>query len=262
MQSEENWQVPEYKVTFTTEPTQKYCVVIPVINEGERVITLLQKMVDSNVSDSADIILMDGGSSDGSTEEKRLKKLTVHSLLVKTGKGNLSAQLRCAYAHALKAGYNGIITIDGNNKDDPAEIPLFIKALDEGVDFAQGSRFIKGGKGVNTPSSRHFAIKCIHAPLLSVFSGFNWTDTTQGFRAYSANMLNDDRISAFRDVFDTYELLAYLSYRAPKLGYKCKEVPTSRVYPKGEVPTKISSFSGNLLVLKILLKACFKQYNP
>lgn len=260
--SQENWQVPEYTITFTSEPTQKYCVVIPVINEGDRMLSLLEKMADNNISESVDIILMDGGSSDGSTEETRLKELGIHSLLVKTGKGRLSAQLRCAYAHALKASYQGIITIDGNNKDDPAEITLFIEALDDGVDFAQGSRFIKGGKGVNTPGSRHFAIKFIHAPMLSLFSGLRWTDTTQGFRAYSARMLSDERVSTFRDIFDTYELLAYLSYRVPKLGYTCKEIPVSRVYPKGDVPTKISSFSGNILVFKILIKACFGLYNP
>lgn len=262
MNSQDNWQVPEYKVTFTSEPAQKYCVIIPVINEGERILSLLQKMANCNIADLADIILMDGGSSDGSTEETRLKELTVHSLLVKTGKGKLSAQLRCGYAHALKSGYKGIITIDGNNKDDPAEIPLFIKALEDGIDFAQGSRFIEGGRGVNTPGSRHFAIKLIHAPMLSLFSGFNWTDTTQGFRAYSAKMLGDERVATFRDVFDTYELLAYLSYRAPKLGFTCKEVPVARVYPKGEIPTKISSFSGNILVFKILVNACLGKYNP
>ncbi|MNN77322.1 hypothetical protein D3C81_1937760 [compost metagenome] len=59
----------------------------------------------------------------------------------------------------------------------------------------------------------------------------------------------------------TYELLAYLSYRAPKLGYRCIELGTVRRYPEGEVPTKISSVKGNLSVLGILLKSCFGCYN-
>ena len=61
---------------------------------------------------------------------------------------------------------------------------------------------------------------------LSLFAGFHWTDTTQGFRAYSRKMLLDTRISPFREVFMSYELLAYLSYRVPKLGYRCIELPT------------------------------------
>ena len=118
-----------------------------------------------------------------------------------------------------------------------------------------------GGVAENTPTSRDFAIRFIHAPMLSVFSGFRWTDTTQGFRAYSRKMLLDTNIAPFRDVFVTYELLAYLSCRAPKLGYKCVELPTVRRYPKGDVPTKISSFRGNLSVFKVLIKACFGKYN-
>jgi dolichol-phosphate mannosyltransferase len=154
-----------------------------------------------------------------------------------------------------------LVTIDGNDKDDPEAIPRFIKALKQGVDFVQASRFIAGGVAENTPRSRDLAIRFIHAPMLSLFSGFRWTDTTQGFRAYSRKMLVDPEIALFRDVFMTYELLAYLSYRAPRLGYRCLELPTIRRYPKGEVPTKISNFKGNLTVLQVLLRACFGAYN-
>ena len=149
-----------------------------------------------------------------------------------------------------------------SDKDDPEAIPRFIEALGQGLDFVQASRFIAGGVAENTPKSRHFAIRFIHAPMLSLFSGFNWTDTTQGFRAYSRKMLLDPKIAPFRDVFMTYELLAYLSYRVPRLGYRCVELPTVRRYPKGEVPTKISSFKGNLSVLSVLFRACMGLYNP
>ena len=74
-------------------------------------------------------------------------------------------------------------------------------------------------------------------------------------------MLLDPKIAPFRDIFMTYELLAYLSYRAPKLGYRCVELPTIRKYPKGEVPTKISAIKGNLSVFKILILTCLDRYN-
>jgi len=170
--------------------------------------------------------------------------------------------LRCAYAHVLDEGYLGVVTIDGNDKDDPEAIPRFIKALSEGIDFVQASRFLSGGVAENTPKSRDFAIRLIHAPLLSLASGFKWTDTTQGFRAYSARLLASPELAIFRDVFISYELLAHLSYKAPKLGFKCVELATIRRYPKGEVPTKISAFRGNLAVFKVLIKACLGHYDP
>jgi dolichol-phosphate mannosyltransferase len=256
-----NWQVPTFETPLWLGRQNPWCVVIPIINEGERIKRLLARMTALKINAIADIILVDGGSTDGSLALDALQQHGVRGLLVKTGSGKLSAQLRCAYAFALNQEYEGIISIDGNDKDDPEAIPRFIAALEQGVDFVQASRFISGGVAENTPKSRDFAIRFIHAPMLSLSSGFSWTDTTQGFRAYSRKMLLDPKIAPFRDVFQTYELLAYLSYRAPKLGYRCLEIPTIRRYPKGEVPTKISTFKGNLSVLHVLLKACLGKYN-
>jgi dolichol-phosphate mannosyltransferase len=257
----DSWQVPTFDTPLWLGRLSQWCVVIPVINEGERIKSLLARMATLKIGDIADIIIVDGGSTDNSLSLGSLQQNAVRGLLVKTGPGKLSAQLRCAYAFALDQGYEGIVTIDGNDKDDPEAIPRFIDALKQGVDFVQASRFIAGGLAENTPKSRDFAIRFIHAPMLSLFSGFKWTDTTQGFRAYSRKMLLDLRVAPFRDVFMTYELLAYLSYRVPKLGYRCIELPTVRRYPKGEVPTKISSFKGNLSVLLVLFRACFGKYD-
>jgi glycosyltransferase involved in cell wall biosynthesis len=96
-------------------------------------------MAAINIADHADIIIVDGGSRDGSLELEGLKDLNGSGLLLKTGPGKLSSQLRCGYAFALEQGYEGIITIDGNDKDDPDAIPQFIAALKEGVDFVQAS---------------------------------------------------------------------------------------------------------------------------
>ena len=44
-----------------------------------------------------------------------------------------------AYSWVLEQGYDGVVTMDGNRKDGVDAIPRFIAALDEGVDYAQGS---------------------------------------------------------------------------------------------------------------------------
>lgn len=237
--------------------------MIPVINEGDRIRRLLDRMARHRIAELADILIADGGSTDGSLETEYLRVKGVAGLLVKTGPGKLSSQLRCAYAFALDQGYEGIITIDGNDKDDPEAIPRFIQALRDGIDFVQGSRYVPGGIEENTPLSRKLAIRLVHAPALSLASGFRWTDTTQGFRAYSRRVLLDPRVAPFRDVFRAYELLAYLSYRVPRLGYRCLEVPSTRRYPAdGAVPTKISPIKGSIELLSVLASACLGSYNP
>lgn len=262
-ESERAREVPAYDTRIWLGRSRDYSVVIPVLDEGDRIGRLLERMRALAIHELADIVIVDGGSRDGSLAASRLAANHVRALLVKTGPGRLSAQLRCGYAFSLDQGYAGVVTIDGNDKDDPEAIPRFLRALAAGVDFVQASRYLPGGRGENTPWLRELAIRCVHAPLLRFASGFPFTDTTQGYRAYSAAVLRDPRIAPFRDVFDSYELLAYLSVRIPRLGYRVIEEPTIRRYPEsGAVPTKISHVRGNLALLGILLRSCTGAYDP
>lgn len=256
-----DWQIPSYEVTEIKPKMAKYCVCIPVINEGKRILGQLERI--KPFLDMVDILLLDGGSTDGSTDIEKLKARGVRALLVKTGKGKLSAQLRMGYAYALEQGYEGTITVDGNGKDNVDAIPSFIKALEEGWDMVQGSRYIPGGQAINTPKIRHYAVKLIHVPIVSKVAGFKYTDTTNGYRAYSNRYLLDPRVQPFREVFNTYELLAYLSVRAPQLGFKTKEIPVTRAYPQtGKTPTKISFVRGNYDLLRILKDLILHKYDP
>ena len=253
--------VPKFVSLEFDEKIKDYVVLIPIINEGERIIKELKRAQEYDVSRVADIVICDGGSTDGATEETLLKSLNVNTLLIKQDTGKQGAQLRMGIWWALNRGYKGIITIDGNNKDSIEDVPKFIDKLKEGYGFIQGSRFIKGGKAINTPFIRNISVRCIHAPIISFTAGQWFTDTTNAFRAYSVEYLKDERVQPLRDVFMTYELLAYLSVRATQLGYKACEIPVTRAYPKkGKTPTKISFLKGNSELMKILIMNLFGAY--
>lgn len=255
------WQVPKHTISEFAPKRNTYCVCIHIINEGDRFKKQLAGM--NPLTKHADILILDGGSTDGSTDKKFLKSHGVRTLLVKNDTGKLSAQLRMGYAYALDQGYQGIISIDGNGKDSYKDIPKFIKMLDEGYDYVQGSRFIPGGKAVNTPLMRYIAVRLIHAPILSLAARYWYTDTTNAFRAYSRKYLLDKRVQPFRNVFQLYELLAYLTVRANQLGFKTIEIPVTRSYPaKGKTPTKISHFRGNLILLQAIIWTLLGKYNP
>jgi glycosyltransferase involved in cell wall biosynthesis len=241
----------------------EYCVLIPIINEGTRIHRELKRAQDAHISGIADIIICDGGSKDGCTDENILRNLDVNTLLVKDDIGKQGAQLRMGIYFALERGYCGIITIDGNDKDSIEDVPRFIEKLNEGYDLVQGSRFVRGGNAINTPFSRMVAVKLIHAPIISLTAGFHFTDTTNAYRGYSAEYLKNPMVDVFRDVFMTYELLAYLSVRATQLGMKVCEIPVTRAYPKqGKTPTKISPFKGNMELIRILFANLRGKYTP
>lgn len=253
--------VPDFKAYKYSPRKSNYCICIPIINEGTRIQQELERAVNAGIPDIADIIICDGGSTDGSIEG--MEALKINTLLIKSSTGKQGAQLRMGFWFALKRGYKGVITIDGNNKDSIEDIPAFIEKLELGYDFVQGSRFIKGGKAINTPLSRYLSVRLIHAPIISLTARHWFTDTTNAYRGYSRRYLLDKRVEIFRDIFVTYELLAYLSTRASQIGMKVCEIPVTREYPSnGNVPTKISKIKGNGELMKILIYNLAGKYNP
>ncbi len=210
--------VPAFECTEYHEKYCDYVLLIPIINEGNRIHKELLRAKEHQISSYADIVICDGGSTDGCTDEQTLRQLEVNTLLVKQDAGKQGAQLRMGFWWAMQRGYRGVITIDGNNKDSIEDVPCFISKLAEGYDLVQGSRFLKGGRAIHTPISRLLSVKLIHAPIISITAGQRFTDTTNAYRAYSMRYLLDERVQPLRDVFMTYELLAYLSVRAPHIG--------------------------------------------
>ena len=230
---DKNIILPEYELYKISEKKNKYLVCIPVLNEGEKFVNQLKKMQELKVNTVADIIMCDGGSTDGSADIEMLKKYGVSALVIRKSPGHMSDQLMLGYYYALENGYEGTITIDGNGKDGIDGIFKMVETLDKGYSLIQGSRYVKGGVAINTPKLREIAIKLIHVPVVNKLSGFKYTDTTNGFRAHD--------IEVFKDT----------------------EVPVLRQYTaKGKIPTKISPIKGNIDLIKILWKMFRKEYDP
>ena len=56
-----------------------------------------------------------------------------------------------------------------------------------------------GGAAINTPKIRHFAVKLIHIPAISLIAGFKYTDTTNGYRGYSKKYLEHPNVEAVKN---------------------------------------------------------------
>jgi len=255
------WEVPAFRVLELAARSARWCVCVPVIDEGERIRRQLARM--RACLTGLDLAIAVGGRRDGSLAEDFLRTTPVRALLTKTGPGRLSAQMRMAMAWGMEQGYEGLIFVDGNDKDGPDALPRFAAKLAEGWDHVQGSRYLPGGRGVNTPWLRHLGVRWLHAPLVSLAARHRYTDTTNGFRAYSRRLLLDPRVQPFRTVFCAYELHYYLAIRAARLGFRVCEIPVTRIYPPaGPTPSKISPLRGELRILATLFRAVSGAYDP
>lgn len=235
----QGWQLPEHEFVSFAPRRNRYAAIIPVWNEGERLRAQLARV--QPLLDVTDIFVTDAESTDGSTAAAALALAGVRERITVFARG-VGLALRPAIAHALLDGYDGVILMDGNGKDDAGMLATLAVHLDAGADYVQGSRYIQGGRGINTPKVREVLIRAVHSPLYSLACGRWFTDSTIGTRAFSRRFLVDPRVLPFRDRFRYYDLYFYLGWRACRLGFRVADAPVTRAYPDhGPTPTKIKS---------------------
>lgn len=247
-------EVPKYSAHTFKKKSGRYALLTAVKNEGSRLSNQLKELQGLKAVEGFDLIISDAPSTDGSTDPEVLRKLGVRALIVLDEPGRLSSSWRAGLSFALDEGYDGVVTMDGNGKDDAEALPRFATELANGYDYVQGSRFLKGGKEINTPLSRLLLIQLVHAPWMSVICRKRFSDTTNGFRAFSRKFLADPKANIFQHRFKDYEIVFYMAWAACYFGFKTKEIPVIRAYPTdGSVPTKIKGFRRRWEMLKPLV---------
>ncbi len=238
---------------YNTTHMKRYLLGICSVNEGPKILRVLEKFNDYNCYD---VLIIDDGSTDGSLDNiKDNFPVTVVRNNLTMGAGFGTRQI---HEYALQKGYEGIFLVSGNDKDRPEDIAKFVDALKDGYDFIQGSRYLPGGAFGNMPFYRKIATRYVHPWLFSLLARRRITDSTNGFRAVRSSILNDKRLDLNQPWLDEYELEPYIFYKVIKLGYKVTEVPVSKIYPpKQEGYTKMKPFSGWWSILRPIVYLLF-----
>jgi dolichol-phosphate mannosyltransferase len=201
----------------------KPLAILPVYNESRHIGNLLDRLN----TDVCDVLIVDDASTDSTTDEIKRRKVPFLRHEVRTGVGRC---LQDGFRYAREKGYDVLVVMAGNGKDDPREIPRLLAAIHEGADYVQGSRFMKGGEWKNLPWHRFIAIKGL-TWTWSLCTGHWLTDVTNGFRAYRMSFLKRPEIRWDQPWLASYELEYYLHYYALKSGILFREIPVSKNYP-------------------------------
>jgi len=208
----------------------KVVASISVYKEEGKIGNVLIKMNESTV-DGICLVVDDPTPEILDEIKKTVRKLKpkVH-LIIHDKRMGVGHAIRDGICYALDHGYDVIVIMAGNGKDDPKEIPRLLTPIRKwGYDYVQGSRFLPGGRSVRTPLPRGIFIK-LYPYIWTLLTHKRCTDVTNGFRAYKTSIFNDPRINIWQKWLDGYALEYYLHWKILKLGYKMIEVPVSKVY--------------------------------
>ena len=220
-------------------PGHRVLAMFPFYNEADKLPALAERCRPGLVDR---FVAVNDGSTDAGPAILRRHGITVFD----QPRGGIGACITRCIRYGRENGFDILVVMAGNGKDDPGEIPRLLgPILQRDADYVQGSRFLPGGSSPNLPTFRRLAIKLLSRVFALLVRG-RCTDLTNGFRAYKLKLFDDPRIDAWQDWLRTYEYEYYLHYKAYKLGYRCEEVPVTKAYPadRGMSYTKIPPVTG------------------
>lgn len=204
--------------------------IIPVYREIGKIGTVIERFTPQTV-DEVCLVLDDPDETIlGEINESRKRTQVPVTIIENPTRNGIGFAIKEGYRYALSHGFDLIVVMAGNGKDDPREIPRLTEPImRKGFDYVQGSRFLPGGKGERTPFLRRIFTRLF--PFAWTFlTGVRCTEVTNGFRAYRTTVLQDPQINIWQDWLNGYELEYYLHYKVLTLGYRFTERPVSKIY--------------------------------
>lgn len=162
-------------------------VIIPTLNEAGNlspvVTAVAQVLADARVS--AEILIADGGSTDGTQREARSleSRAAVRLIVAASGRG-LAGDVLIAARHARA---DVVVVMDADGSHDPRALPRLVPPILEGKrDMVIGSRYVSGGRTPGWPASRRLLSR---AAALLAWPWVDVNDPTSGFFAVRRDRL-------------------------------------------------------------------------
>lgn len=155
-------------------------VILPALNEGLNIATVIQRIQDE--MPSADVLVINDGSLDDTAHQARRAGAIVLTMPYNVGIG---AAVQTGFQFAANHNYDIVVRNDGDGQHSPEGINNLLNRLQSNdVDVVIGSRFIGDQGDYGTSPARRMGISIL-AKLLSVITGQTITDPTSGFCAFN-----------------------------------------------------------------------------
>ena len=192
----------------------RYCVVIPAFNAAGTIGALVSSIKQQGFP----VVVVNDGSSDETAPVASGAGAVVISHLRNEGKGRA---LRTGFEHALRAQYDGVITLDSDGQHDPAEIQELIRAGER-----QHAGIVIGNRMATTTMPRlRRLVNSALSRIVSTVARQPIPDSQSGFRLIRKEVLSNLSLTSQRFEIETELVLA-----AAKRRWKMVFIPVHTSY--------------------------------
>jgi glycosyltransferase involved in cell wall biosynthesis len=203
-------------------------IIVPAFNESATIEKLIDRLRESLVGFRYEVIIVDDGSTDGTSDEvRKLSGGPIQSFCHSHNQGK-GAALRTAFERA--AGEIVVIQ-DADLEYDPRDIPILLQPILEGhADVVFGSRF--RGQAQRVHMFWHQLANSLLTWFSNMMNNLNLSDMETGYKAFRKTVLDKIQIRENRFGFEP-EITA----KVAKLKCRVYEVPISyhgRDYEEGK----------------------------
>ncbi|HXP38095.1 MAG TPA: glycosyltransferase family 2 protein, partial [Solirubrobacteraceae bacterium] len=186
-------------------------VVIPTLNEARNIPIVLAELPE----DVDEVVIVDGHSTDDTVPVARGARPDA-KVIMQSGRGKGDA-LRCGFEAARG---DILVMMDADGSADPAEIPRFLQALEDGADFAKGTRFARDGGSSDITRTRQAGNRVLSATVNALY-GTSYTDLCYGYNAFWRRCLPTMGIDC-----PGFEVETLINIRIGRAGLNVIEVPS------------------------------------
>jgi len=214
-------------------------IVIPAKDEANRISGVLHHILDAGF---ANIIVVDDGSTDNTSEVSRSFGVSVIKHLINLGAG---AATQTGIEYAVSKGAAVIVTIDADHQHLPSDIKGLVDKLTENsADIVIGSRFLN--KTNEIPASRVFYNKVANV-LTYLITGIKVTDSQSGMKALSADFAKKSKL-----YFNGFEFSVEMIRNIKVNDAKMLESPISVIYTEDTLSKGQNLLTGIKMLAKLL----------
>lgn len=199
-------------------------IIIPAYNEAGNIQKVLEELERPEISEVADVLVVNDASSDGTNWIAKSRNHILVSHVFNLGYGSA---LQLGYKYAIRRKYRYVIQMDGDGQHDSGNVMALYKKLKEKdedgnrPDIVLGCRFMKGSAPYQVSLFKKAAYKWFRF-LIRRATGATMCDPTTGLQGLSRRtVLYYSQYQHFDDKYPDANMLLQMLL----LGYRVSQIP-------------------------------------